>query len=115
MKARAYDVVKTRDDVQSDFVERVIFRSTVGTVVECYREPEGYAVDLAIPDKHLVGGATYVNVVLGPEQFDVLEPALAVGPGRSRRHRRRPAASPRVRKRGTAPSRPNHRTGAKDR
>ena len=80
MKARVHDVIRTLDDVQSDFAERIIPRGAVGTVVECYRQPEGYAVDLAIPDDRLVGGSTFINVILGPDQFDVLETPLAVPP-----------------------------------
>jgi len=88
VKACVHDVIRTLADVESDFAERVIPHGAVGTVVECYREPEGYAVDLALPDDRLVGGATYVNVVLGPDQFDVLEPAPVVRPGPKQRARR---------------------------
>ncbi len=92
MKARVHDVIKTLTDVQSDFAERVIPRGTVGTIVECYCEPEGYAVDLAIPDDRLVGGATYVNVVIGPAQFEVLEAARQRR--RQQRQHSRAAAQP---------------------
>ena len=74
MRARVYDVVRTLGDVRSDFAEGVIPHGTSGTVVECYDVPKGYAVDLAIPNDRFVGGSTYVNVVLRPDQFDVVEP-----------------------------------------
>lgn len=69
MKAHLYDTVKTLVDVSTDFGDRVIPAGTVGTVVECYEQPEGYAVDLAIPSNILVGGFEYENVILDPEQF----------------------------------------------
>jgi hypothetical protein len=77
VKARVHDVVKTSTGVPSEFAEGVIPRGTAGTIVECYDEPVGYAVDLALPDDRLVGGSRYANVVLTPEQFEVLVPALA--------------------------------------
>jgi hypothetical protein len=57
MKARVHDQVRVLEDVRSDFAERLVPRGAVGTVVECYGEPEGYAVDLAVPDERLVGGS----------------------------------------------------------
>ena len=42
-------------------------------IVEAYDSPtEGYAVDLAIPDDELAGGYAYENVVLFPDQFEVV-------------------------------------------
>ena len=52
MKAKLYD---TLIDVPADFDDAVIPKATQGTIVECYQNPEGYAIDLAIPDSHLVG------------------------------------------------------------
>jgi hypothetical protein len=49
----------------------------VGTVVECYENPEGYAVDIAIPDERLVGGFFYTNVILSPDQFEVASTEMA--------------------------------------
>ncbi|MGK7875416.1 MAG: hypothetical protein AB4426_19585 [Xenococcaceae cyanobacterium] len=51
MKANPYDGIKTLVDIQVDFGKRLIPKGTQGTIVECYEEPEGYAVDLAIPDE----------------------------------------------------------------
>jgi AbrB-like transcriptional regulator len=75
VKPQIYDEVKTSVGIQADFSERDIPKGTVGTIVECYEEPEGYAVDLAIPDKKFVGGFTYENVVLEPNQFEVISVA----------------------------------------
>lgn len=71
MKARLSDAIRTTVDIQSDFCDRVITQGAIGTVVECYDNPEGYAVDLAIPNQNMVGGFEYENVVLFPHQFDV--------------------------------------------
>lgn len=83
-----YDAIRTLVDVNSDFrPSRVILAGTRGAVVECYREPEGYAVDLAIPDDSLVGGFDYENVILTREQFEITEkytghtPAAGTGTG----------------------------------
>ena len=74
MKAKEYNLIRTLVDVQSDFRDRILPAGTVGTVVECYDNPtEGYAVDLAIPDTSLVGGFDYENVILFPEQFEVMD------------------------------------------
>ena len=80
MKASLYNRIKTLVDVQADFSthetsekhNRVIPKGAVGTVVECYENPEGYAVDIAIPDERLVGGFFYENVILSPNQFEVV-------------------------------------------
>jgi AbrB-like transcriptional regulator len=72
VKPQIYDEVKTSVSVQADFSERHIPNGTVGTIVECYENPEGYAVDLAIPDQKLVGGFAYENVILEPNQFEVI-------------------------------------------
>ena len=69
MKAKLYD---TLIDVPADFDDTVIPKATQGTIVECYQNPEGYAIDLAIPNSHLVREFTYENVVLTPEQFTVV-------------------------------------------
>jgi hypothetical protein len=58
------DRVRTLVEVQSAGSE--------GHIVEIYKEPEGYAVDLAIPRPDLVGEKTWENVVLTPDQFVVL-------------------------------------------
>ena len=69
MKAHVNDKVETLVNVSSDFSNRIIPRGTQGVIVEQYDNPEGYAVDLAIPDKSLVGGFTFENVILHPDQF----------------------------------------------
>ena len=73
MKISIFDKIKTTVEVQSDFSERIIPAGTQGTVVECYDHPEGYAVDLALPDDKLIGSFAYENVILRPDQFVVIK------------------------------------------
>ncbi len=85
MKASLYSQIKTLMDVQTDFSSQetsgkenhVIPKETLGTIVECYENPEGYAVDIAIPDERLVGGFFYTNVILSPDQFEILSTPTA--------------------------------------
>jgi AbrB-like transcriptional regulator len=72
VKPQIYNKVRTSVGIQADFSERDIPKGTVGTIVECYEDPEGYAVDLAILDQKLVGGFYYENVILEPNQFEVI-------------------------------------------
>jgi hypothetical protein len=74
MKAQLYDAIKILVEVQADFdhQDRIIPKGTEGTVVECYENPECYAVDIAIVNEKLVGGFEYENVILSPEQFQVM-------------------------------------------
>lgn len=69
MKAHLYDNIQTLIDVYLDSHQFCIPQGTQGTVIECYENPEGYAVDLAIKNDKLVGGYEYENVILFPEQF----------------------------------------------
>lgn len=73
MKAKLYDQIKTLVEIQTDFGNRVIPEGTLGTVVECYENPEGYAVDLAIPNQKLVGCCEYENTILSPDKFIVID------------------------------------------
>jgi hypothetical protein len=72
MKAKLYDRIITIDEIPSQFQNKIPV-GTEGTVVECYSTPtEGYAVDLRFPSAELVGGFSYENVVLKPEQFRLI-------------------------------------------
>ena len=73
MKAKLYDQIKTSVEFEADFGNRVISKGILGTVVECYENPEGYAVDLAIPNERLVGGFEYENAILSPDQFAIVD------------------------------------------
>lgn len=72
MSASENDRVRTLVPVEADFSDATVSAGTTGTIVECYPAPEGYAVDLAIPDDSLVGGFRYQNVILRPDQFEIL-------------------------------------------
>jgi hypothetical protein len=73
MKAGQYDRVRLLVDVASEYRDQVLARGTEGTVVETFQQPrEGYAVDFAIPDSRLAGGHRYENVMLAPDQFEVV-------------------------------------------
>ncbi len=42
-------------------------------VIDSYEQPiEGYAVDVNIPDESSLSGFRYDNVILYPDQFDVV-------------------------------------------
>jgi hypothetical protein len=69
--------IQTIVEVSSDFSDRMIPKGTFGTIIECYESPEGYAVDLAIPDENWVGEWAYENVILTPTQF-IISGTLAI-------------------------------------
>lgn len=75
IKAKLYAQIRTLVAVKADFRNQVIPKGKMGTVVECYENPEGYAVDLAIPNEALVGGFEYENVILNPDKFAVVDTA----------------------------------------
>ena len=85
MKVSLYDQIKILVDVKADFFTHemsdednsAIPKGTLGTVVECYENPEGYAVDIAIPYERLVGGFFYTNVILSADQFEVVSTVTA--------------------------------------
>ena len=75
MKAKEYDRIRTLVEVREGFWRHRVFPAgTRGTIIECYSDPEeGYAVDLAVPDETSVTGFDYGNVILKPDQFEVVE------------------------------------------
>jgi len=73
MKAGRYDRVRLLVDVSSEIRDRVLPQGAEGTVVETFEQPrEGYAVDFPVPDSRLVGGHAWENVMLTPDQFEVV-------------------------------------------
>ena len=74
MKAQMYDLVRILVPVQSDLpTHRIIPAGSLGGVVDCYEHPEGYAVDLKVQDPTRITGWDYENVVLTPDQFEVVQ------------------------------------------
>jgi hypothetical protein len=69
---KVYDSIRTVVDL--DFRKRTIPAGTEGSIVEVYDDPEGYAIDLAIPCPELVGDYAYENMTLTPDQFVVTRP-----------------------------------------
>lgn len=72
MKATVNDSIQTVTEISAEFSDAILPKGTIGTVVECYEHPEGYAVDLMIPNPEIIGGFTYENVILSPQQFRVI-------------------------------------------
>ena len=72
MKAKINDSIQTLIDISADFSDLIIPKGIIGAVVECYENPEAYAIDLMITNPQVIGGFTYENVVLLPEQFIVI-------------------------------------------
>ena len=79
MKAKVFDRVALRIDLTVQGIR--IPKGSLGVVVGCYAQPEGYDVDVEIPAPELVGDVTWKNVGLQPEQFDVVEPYSGPNPG----------------------------------
>ena len=73
MKAQPYDQIRLLVPVRSEYRDRVIPAGAVGNVVDCYEKPrEGYAADFPVDDPRLAGGKSYENVIVYPDQFDVV-------------------------------------------
>ncbi|MBN3511991.1 hypothetical protein JYB55_24480 [Mycolicibacterium septicum] len=73
MKAQARDTVVLTVDVPSEFRYAILPKGTTGVVIEAYEQPtEGYAADVNIPDESSLSGFQYDNVILYPDQFDVV-------------------------------------------
>jgi hypothetical protein len=72
MKAKINDSIQTLIDITADFSDLIIPKGTIGAIVECYPNPEAYAIDLMISNPKVIGGFTYENVILSPEQFIVI-------------------------------------------
>ena len=65
MKAQIYAAIKTLVDLDLNH-QTIIPQGTLGTIVECYHNPEVYAVDLAIPDEKMITGFSYYHKILTP-------------------------------------------------
>ncbi len=74
MKAKIYDRIVLRVDIQLRNV--VVPRGTEATIVGVYTDPiEGYDADADIPAPDLVGGKTWKNITVHPDQFEVIAPS----------------------------------------
>lgn len=66
--------VRLKSCVQSDFRKRAIPAGSLGVIVEAYQDPPAYAVDFEIPNADLVGCVEYENVVVRPDELELLSP-----------------------------------------
>jgi hypothetical protein len=74
MKAKVDDWIRTTVDVPGFVIKGIIPKGTEGTIVEAYSQPtEGYAVNVNVVDKNAPNGYTYDNIVLLPDQLEVVE------------------------------------------
>ncbi len=69
-----YDRVQLTKTISSEFPpRRTLPTGLEGVIVECYTDPESYAVDIDIPDETLVGGYDMENVILRPDEFILIK------------------------------------------
>jgi len=73
--AEVWDRIKILVEVPGSHLPNAIPAGTEGVVVEKYSNPEGYAVDVALPSDEYVGGHVYDNVIVYPGQFIVVRSA----------------------------------------
>ncbi len=78
MKAQIYDQIKTLVEIPLESSDAIAPKGVRGAIVECYDNPEMYAVDLAIRDRRFAGGLAYHNLVLTPDQFEVVKETSTV-------------------------------------
>lgn len=71
MKPKLYDAIRILLDISADFdhQNRIIPKGTEGTVVECYENPDLYAIDLSIANERLIGGFEYENAISVPNNL----------------------------------------------
>lgn len=71
MKTKEYDRVRLLQDMEGDFGEHIP-AGTEGAIIECFTSPEGYIIDVWIPDANENSGFRYGCVTVVPEQFEVV-------------------------------------------
>lgn len=71
MNAKVDDRVRLLVEVKGDFGEHLPV-GTEGFVTECFSDPEGYAIDVSIPDISKIGGLRYDSVEVFPGQFEIM-------------------------------------------
>src|SRR5437016_3415105 len=74
MKAKLFDTIRLLIPVDGELTTLMFPAGTEGVIVEIFTDPrEGYAVDFSIPNETVVGGFTYDNMILAPEQFELVK------------------------------------------
>ena len=71
MKAKLNDEISLLVALEGNY-EKLLPVGTRGVVLECYEKPEGYIVDLWIPDATQIGGNRYDCITVLPEQIEVV-------------------------------------------
>jgi hypothetical protein len=66
------NAIRTIVGLSAEFSGRHIPSGSYGTIVEKYDRPEGYAVDVVVSRTDLVGGYSFENVILTPDQFEIV-------------------------------------------
>ena len=70
MKAKTDDGIRLLVAVAGHY-EKIVPAGTRGVVLECYSNPEGYIVDISIPDPNELSGYRYDCIEVAPEQFEI--------------------------------------------
>jgi hypothetical protein len=70
--AEVSNAVRTLVELQAEDSDGTIPLGSYGRIIEKYDTPEGYAVDLVVSRPELVGGYSFENVILTPDQFEVV-------------------------------------------
>jgi hypothetical protein len=78
MKATTDSIIETIVEIQGEHLSQIIPVGTEGTIIECYENPEAYAVDIALPDPKNDGEFLYDNLYLYPKQFEVIKEVISV-------------------------------------
>jgi hypothetical protein len=73
MQAMTDSTIKTIVEIQGEHLSQVIPVGTEGTIIECYENPEAYAVDIELPDPENDDEFLYDNLYLCPKQFEVIK------------------------------------------
>jgi hypothetical protein len=73
LKAALYARVELVTDITNGFRDEVVPQGTQGTIVHRFDCPEGYAVDITLPDPTAPNEVVYDNIIVTPDQFIVLD------------------------------------------
>jgi hypothetical protein len=69
---KLYDPVRTLVDVET-LRHGKLPAGAIGVIVDDFHAPNEYAIDLEVPAPELVGGKSFANVALHPDQFTVID------------------------------------------
>jgi hypothetical protein len=78
MKIMTNCTIRTIVEIRGEYLNQVIPAGTEGIIIECYEDPEAYAVDIALPDPKNDGEFLYDNLYLYPKQFEFTREDVSV-------------------------------------